>query len=587
MRFNKAFNFRKGCPLTLAGNGKNRSLAQGWRQLAPLLLTFFLAACSSNTFDKIDSITDSLNPFKAKENEANRGTIGFVEGFLGGVAVDEPRASLVGRDILSSGGSAADVAVAVSFALSVTLPSSASLGGGGVCVVHDAESNTTESLDFLPAVPKRISARAVRPVAVPGTVRGLALLHAKYGRLPWSQLVSPAESLARFGNQVSRAFASDLDRIPPAMKAAPGILRIFGLGQGGRLIREGDFLKQLDLSAVLSRIRTHGAGDFYTGLTGRRFAAAVAKAGGGLSLNDLRSYTPRWRPTLEIPYVKSTQFHFPISAGPSGVLMAQMIGMLIENGDWENASPAERKHLMAEIASRAFSYRKRWLRNGGGNAVEPAKLVSEESIKSLIAGFREERHTPGGTANSSPGAPPGNSTGTGFVVVDREGSAVACGLTLNNLFGVGRAASDMGIILAALPGPGGRGPDSLAPMLLISKFFNVFYFGAAASGGPVASSALAGVTAGTLLGRTGESLEGALNAKRVHNNGDPDLTYFEQGMTSAVVEDLSKRGHRLSPTESMGLVNAIFCPTGVPSDEVLSCEARVDPRGFGLAAGAE
>ncbi len=577
--------------MALAGDGKNRSLAWGWRQMTPLLLAFSLMACSSNPLDKIGSITDSLNPFGAKEDEANRGTIGFVEGFLGGVAVDEPRASLVGRDILSSGGSAADVAVAVSFALSVTLPSSASLGGGGVCVVHDAESNTTESLNFLPTVPKKIPAGAARPVAVPGTVRGLALLHAKYGRLPWSQLVSPAESLARFGNQVSRAFARDLDRMPPAMKAAPEILRIFGRGRGGRLIREGDFFKQLNLSTVLGRIRAHGAGDFYTGLTGRQFAAAVAKAGGGLSLNNLRSYTPLWLPTLKIPFIKSTQFHFPMSAGPSGVLMAQMIGMLNENGDWEDASPAERNHLMAEISARAFSHRKRWLRNDGGNAVEPAKLVSEESIKSLIAGFREERHTPGGAGNGSPNAPPGNSpgnpTGTGFVVVDREGSAVACGLTLNTLFGAGRAASGMGIVLAALPGPGGRGPDSLAPMLLISNLHNVFYFGAAASGGPIASSALAGVVAGALLGKTGESLERAISAKRVHNNGDPDLTYYEQGIPSAVLKDLSKRGHRLSPTESVGLVNAIFCPSGIPSKEVLSCETRADPRGFGLAAGAE
>ena len=577
--------------MTLAGNGKKRSLAQGWRQIASLFLAFSLVACSYNPLDKIDSIADSLNPFKAKENEANRGIIGFVQGFLGGVAVDEPRAALVGRDILSSGGSAADVAVAVSFALSVTLPSSASLGGGGVCVVHDVESSITESLDFLPAVPKSIPAGAILPVAVPGTVRGLALLHAKYGRLPWKQLVSPAESLARFGNQVSRAFARDLDRMPPAMKAAPEILRILGQGRGGGLIREGDFFKQLDLSAVLGRIRVRGAGDFYTGLTGRQFAAAVAKAGGGLSLNDLRSYTPRWGPTLKVPHVKNTQFHFPMSAGPSGVLMAQMIGMLIENGDWEDASPAERKHLMAEISARAFSHRKRWLRNDGRNAVEPAKLVSEKSIGSLIAGFREERHTPGNAGNGSPGAPPGTPpgkpTGTGFVVVDREGSAVACGLTLNNLFGVGRAASGMGIILAALPEPRGRGPDSLAPMLLINNFYSLFYFGAAASGGPVASSALAGVTAGTLLGRTGESLEGAINAKRVHNNGDPDLTYFEQGMTTAILKDLSKRGHRLSPIESMGLVNAIFCPAGIPSDAVPFCETRADPRGFGLAVGAE
>ena len=121
-----------------------------------------------------------------------------------GVAADEPRATVIGRDILAQGGNAVDAATAMGLAMAVTLPTRVGLGGGGICVVHDAATKQTRTLDFLPRSPNG------GQVAVPAMLRGLATLHAAHGKMRWEQLVAPAEAKARFETQISRALARDL-----------------------------------------------------------------------------------------------------------------------------------------------------------------------------------------------------------------------------------------------------------------------------------------------------------------------------------------------------------------------------------------
>ena len=555
------------------------SLAYRLRQFVTLFACIFLMACSSNPFE-------DLNPFKGGGKESERGNIGFVKGFFGGVAVDEPRAAIVGRDILSSGGSVADAAVAITLTLAVTQPSSASLGGGGLCIIYDNKTNSTKTLDFLPGMPKREQPGVNSSSAVPGTVRGLALLHSRYGRLKWGQLVSPAEKLARFGTPVSRALASDLMKLPLMAWKNMEFRRVFGKNKGRELIQEGNSFRQLDLSVILGQIRVRGAGEFYAGHLGRKFTAAVGQAGGGFTLNDLRSYMPKWRPTLQVPYIKNTTFHFPVTSSPSGILAAQMIGMLIEYDDWDVLSPLDQSHFMAEISSRANSYLAQWLRDDGGSLVPSSSLVTRDMAKKLISNFQASVHTFKALGKKTL-PPPSPGTGTSFVAVDREGSAISCGLTLNKLFGTGRVAPGTGVLLSALPGPMGRGPDSLAGALLINSLHNKFYFAAAASGGSVSSSALVQVTVGTMMDGEKGNLNKAIAIRRTHNGGENGLTYFEQGLSAAVVEGLTIRGHNLSSESSLGLVNAVFCSSGLPNEDGALCNQSSDPRGFGLSSGVK
>src|SRR5690606_41835869 len=91
---------------------------------------------------------------------------------------------------------AAGAAIALYFTLAVTYPIGASLGGGGECIVYDVKANKLENLQFFNQSPAEGG-----NVAIPGNIRGMAALHARYGKLPWSQLLVPAEQLAAFRSE--------------------------------------------------------------------------------------------------------------------------------------------------------------------------------------------------------------------------------------------------------------------------------------------------------------------------------------------------------------------------------------------------
>lgn len=212
--------------------------------------------------------------------------------FAGLIAADEPQAALEAQKILQTGGNAVDAAVALGFALAVTFPSSAGLGGGGACVVHDSVSGTTEALDFTLRASSDPDAARYR-VSIPALSRGLFALHAKYGALPWPRVVAPAENLARFGQTTSRAFARDLAADGGALMNDRVALGAF-MTPKRQMLQAGDSLKQVDLSIVLSRLRARGPGDFYSGGLGREVEDAIATAGGTITAADLRGFVPRW-----------------------------------------------------------------------------------------------------------------------------------------------------------------------------------------------------------------------------------------------------------------------------------------------------
>ena len=70
------------------------------------------------------------------------------KGRFGMVVSQNSIATSVGQDILARGGNAVDAAVAVGFALAVTLPRAGNLGGSGFMLAHMAVDQKSFAFDY-------------------------------------------------------------------------------------------------------------------------------------------------------------------------------------------------------------------------------------------------------------------------------------------------------------------------------------------------------------------------------------------------------------------------------------------------------
>ena len=544
------------------------------------ILAGSLAACSGGIPNPFE---DLPNPFEKKDPAKQVGESGFIQGFLGGVVADEPQATIVGREILSAGGSAADAVTAMYFTLAVTKPTEAGLGGGGVCVIRDVANRRTDTLDFRSVLPTGPQGRPLGGVPVPGNPRGFAVLHAKVGKLKWGQVLRPAENLARFGSIVSRSFATDFRNNANRLAKLPAVVHLFRKRGGGYLAGEGDRIERARLAGVLSRIRVRGVGDFYQGQLARSFVADANRLGGRLSIEHLRSYRPIVRPTIVVPYDGGTEIHLPSPPGPGGAMAADLTSLLMEAGVLTRKSEAERRRLVVEAADLAARDRTEWLMPGG-RTVKPAYHVVDEDRQEKRVDILESGQLRSAAQGAVRFHVADGRSATGLAAIDSDGSAVACTVTMNQPFGSGRVAPSLGILLAQPVGRKTPPPASATPLIVASRArrdpVNEFVFMAAtATGGPQATAALVDMV--VRVSGVGESLESVLTRPRLQLSEMEDAVIAEDGIRAALVDDLRKHGHKILTGRSQARVNGIYCETGVPQ-KFQSCAAMADPRGFGL-----
>lgn len=196
------------------------------------------------------------------------------------VIADEPVAAKAVAGLVSSGeANAADGAVALALALSVTFPAAAGLGAEGVCLHERAATGTITSIDF-----RAPPGGAVASIAPPRLLAGLSVLHGNFGKAPWPALVTPATRLAREGFGASSAFVRRIIGDAARSAVPEAYVKLFG-----GVLTEDRMVRQPDLAATLSTIAIEGPAALTGGSMTARVALAMAGADRDLDVEKAAS----------------------------------------------------------------------------------------------------------------------------------------------------------------------------------------------------------------------------------------------------------------------------------------------------------
>jgi gamma-glutamyltranspeptidase/glutathione hydrolase len=511
----------------------------------------------------------------------------------GMVVTQEAEASRIGLDVLKRGGNAVDAAVAVGFALAVTLPRAGNIGGGGFMLIHRADRNQTIAIDYRETAPaattkdvfldangeadpfkSRFSGLAI---GVPGTVAGLELAWRKYGsgKFSFADLIAPAISLARRGLTVDDDVADSLPLAAKAFASHPSSAGMF-LRSDGSLKQAGDHIALDDLAATLEAVAAGGAAGFYSGPVAQKIVAAVQAAGGRMTVDDLADYRAVERQPVSGTYRGYTVVSMPPPSS-GGAHIIEILNILegfplVEQG----LNSAASLHEMAEAEKLAYADREAWLGDPDFVKIPLKGLTSKAYAERLRALISPDRARP--ATEIRPGEPQRYESDqtTHFSIVDTDGDAVANTYTLNLPYGSGLVAEGTGVLLndelddfaakpgaanvygllggdANAPGPTKRPLSSMSPTLVFRDGKLMM-----ATGSPGGSRIIT-VVVQVLVNMIdyGLNVAEAENAPRAHDQLFPDELRVERGVSRDTIRLLEAMGHKVVLSPSMGSANTI------------------------------
>ncbi|TAF03930.1 MAG: gamma-glutamyltransferase [Nostocales cyanobacterium] len=536
----------------------------------------------------------------------------------GMVVSAHPLASEAGLAMLKKGGNAVDAAVATTLAISVVEPFSAGIGGGGFLLLHSEKTGEIKALDFRERAPIKAtrnmyldangkvipgaSTNGYLAVATPGTVAGMYEVHSRYGKLPWQEVVEPSIALAKNGfiisNRISWLSLSRFQDRKPRILNNPAASKIFT--RNGKYYQPGEKLIQSDLAKTLEAISQNHQ-SFYTGKIAQTIANDMAKNGGLITLEDLKSYKAIWRTPVCGNFRKAKVCSMsPPSSG--GVHLLQMLNIIGET-DLKSLgrNHPDAIHIMVEAMKIAYSDRAKYLGDPDFVKVPVSQLISPAYAQKRRQQINMNQAIPSTELKPEiKTLKTHESTETSHLnVVDADRNAVSLTFTINTGFGAGIVTPGTGIVLnnemddfAAAPGvpnffglvgneansitPRKTPLSSMTPTIVTEN--NRLRLAVGAPGGSTIITQVLQIILNILEYKM--DVGAAVSVPRIHHQWLPDELRVEAwGLDALTLEDLRRRGQKIKETTPWGNINAI----GVTENN--SLEGAADSRGEGSAKG--
>lgn len=583
------------------------------------VLSSLLVACSPQT--AVPSNTGQSQPEPAVEVREPEAATGFADkkavhsdNFM--VAAANPHAVDAGYNVLQSGGSAIDAAIAVQTMLGLTEPQSSGIGGGAFILYWDnaeqklytvdaretAPLNATEQLflDEQGNAPSWIEAVVGgRSVGTPGVLRGLELAHQRWGSKPWSSLFDDAISLAENGFEVSPRLASLVQmEINPGVRKMPAASAYFF--PGGEPLQAGQLLKNPQYAQSLSLIAEQGADAFYTGPLAEKIVNAVQTspiAPGKLSLADLAQYEAKIRQPVCDNY---RQFQVCGMGPPSsgGLTTLQTLGILanFELADMP-VNGLQPTHLFSQASRMAFADRNQWIADPDFVDVPADAMLDDQYLASRAGQIGEQDM---GTAEPGLYLQPEylqdiayERPNTSHIsIVDADGNVVSMTTSIEMGFGstvmaggflLNNQLTDFSLVpmdgdtpIANRVEPGKRPRSSMSPTIILDQNGERVVHAIGSPGG----SRIINYVTQTIVGLIDWDLnmQQAINMGHVTNRND--YTALEKGRAiEKHAEALKQRGHEVRVIDLNSGLHGIT----VNADGSLTGGA--DPRREGIAKG--